>query len=422
MRSRSPSTQSSRRPTCWQSRSTPPRGPRGAARAPRRRSSAPCRSAISRTSTRVRSRAREGSSPSTVRAHLTRGLAALRERLDRRAGGRDAWCAVLAPLRRARRAARADAVGRRSRGRAPPSRPERRADGDRAHRRRRRRRSTRDDHQDPHPHPRPRPGRPRRRVDPWGRRRRGSHRRPPLAGRRPGGADLALVPERRDPPPSPTDRRRRVRARRRGGRRGRCSAPRGARRRRANRRPRSLHRAHRRPRRAGRERRAPVGFGHDRRCGRLRRRPPRASRRRRRGDLHRRPRRHPLPAAEGHAPVPVRRTARGQGRAHVRDRLVRERVVRPAGKLHGRVRPRGLPRTPTDRSTPGCARAAAPGCASAHAPSRSRATGPGPCSYAAATDSFAARRRSIARRASSPSRCASRWSRSARSSSCSTPR
>ncbi|MEM9379824.1 MAG: sigma-70 family RNA polymerase sigma factor [Planctomycetota bacterium] len=40
---------------------------------------------------------REGTSPSTVRSHLARGLAALRARLDARAGGRSGWHAVLAP-------------------------------------------------------------------------------------------------------------------------------------------------------------------------------------------------------------------------------------------------------------------------------------------------------------------------------------
>ncbi len=40
---------------------------------------------------------REGVTTSTVRSNLTRGLAALRERLDRRLGGRDVWCAVLGP-------------------------------------------------------------------------------------------------------------------------------------------------------------------------------------------------------------------------------------------------------------------------------------------------------------------------------------
>ncbi|MEM1450893.1 MAG: sigma-70 family RNA polymerase sigma factor [Planctomycetota bacterium] len=40
---------------------------------------------------------REGTSPSTVRSHLARGLAALRSRLDARSGGRESWCAVLAP-------------------------------------------------------------------------------------------------------------------------------------------------------------------------------------------------------------------------------------------------------------------------------------------------------------------------------------
>ncbi len=36
-------------------------------------------------------------SPATVRAHLSRGLAALRDRLDRRSGGRDPWLSALAP-------------------------------------------------------------------------------------------------------------------------------------------------------------------------------------------------------------------------------------------------------------------------------------------------------------------------------------
>ncbi|MEM6570269.1 MAG: RNA polymerase sigma factor [Planctomycetota bacterium] len=40
---------------------------------------------------------RAGLAPPTVRAHLARGLASLRERLDRRAGGRGAWSAALAP-------------------------------------------------------------------------------------------------------------------------------------------------------------------------------------------------------------------------------------------------------------------------------------------------------------------------------------
>ncbi|MEM6674238.1 MAG: RNA polymerase sigma factor [Planctomycetota bacterium] len=38
-----------------------------------------------------------GLSQSTVRSNLARGLAALRERLDQRCGGRSAWCAALAP-------------------------------------------------------------------------------------------------------------------------------------------------------------------------------------------------------------------------------------------------------------------------------------------------------------------------------------
>ncbi len=41
---------------------------------------------------------REGVQPATVRAHLARGLAALRARLDRRQGGREQWCTVLAPF------------------------------------------------------------------------------------------------------------------------------------------------------------------------------------------------------------------------------------------------------------------------------------------------------------------------------------
>ena len=41
---------------------------------------------------------REGTSPSTVRAHLARGLQTLRDRLDRRSGSRGAWCAVLGPF------------------------------------------------------------------------------------------------------------------------------------------------------------------------------------------------------------------------------------------------------------------------------------------------------------------------------------
>lgn len=40
---------------------------------------------------------RDGVSPSSVRSQLARGLGALRERLDGRAGGRDAWMASLAP-------------------------------------------------------------------------------------------------------------------------------------------------------------------------------------------------------------------------------------------------------------------------------------------------------------------------------------
>ncbi|MEM9378624.1 MAG: RNA polymerase sigma factor [Planctomycetota bacterium] len=40
---------------------------------------------------------REGSTPSTVRSHLSRGLQTLRERLDARFGGRAAWSSILAP-------------------------------------------------------------------------------------------------------------------------------------------------------------------------------------------------------------------------------------------------------------------------------------------------------------------------------------
>jgi len=40
---------------------------------------------------------RGNTAPSTVRAHIARGLATLRERLDRRSGGRAAWAVTLAP-------------------------------------------------------------------------------------------------------------------------------------------------------------------------------------------------------------------------------------------------------------------------------------------------------------------------------------
>ncbi len=40
----------------------------------------------------------DGVAPGTVRANLAKGLARLRERLDREGGGRDAWCMVLAPF------------------------------------------------------------------------------------------------------------------------------------------------------------------------------------------------------------------------------------------------------------------------------------------------------------------------------------
>ncbi|MEM9803609.1 MAG: sigma-70 family RNA polymerase sigma factor, partial [Planctomycetota bacterium] len=43
---------------------------------------------------------REGSAPSTVRSHLSRGLQTLRERLDARFGERAAWSSVLAPWAR----------------------------------------------------------------------------------------------------------------------------------------------------------------------------------------------------------------------------------------------------------------------------------------------------------------------------------